>query len=135
MPPATVITWPVTCPAARSEHRKATERATSAGVGDLAQRHRGRHLRDRLLREVLRGHRRHGPARGDDVHARPRRRAHDLVLEREREPLADRGLRRGVVGVAGLAEQAGGGGDQDEAAGARRLDVAAERRARSGTWR
>ena len=30
MPPATVTIWPVTCPAARSEHRKATERATSA---------------------------------------------------------------------------------------------------------
>ena len=42
-------------------------------VGDLAQRHRGRHTRDGLLGEVLRGHRRHGPARCDEFTRAPGR--------------------------------------------------------------
>ena len=126
MPPATVTIWPVTCPAARSEHRKATERATSAGSATLRSAIVAVTCATVSSREVRGRHRRHGPAGGDDVHARRRRRAHDLVLEREGEPVGDRGLGGGVVRVPGLAEQPGGGGDQHQAARAGRLHVAQE---------
>ena len=108
MPPATVTSWPVTWPESTSEASTTTCAATSSGWRDLLQRHRPRHAAQRLLVERAARHRRLRPAGADSVHARARRDPHDLVLQAEQEPVGDRRLRRGVVGVAGLAEEARG---------------------------
>ena len=125
MPPATVTTSPVTCPAARSEHSQATVRAMSSVRATLRSAIVAVTCSTTASVSDALGHRRDGPARGDDVDARRR----ELVLERQREPLADRGLRGGVVGVAGLAEAAGGRADQDERARVRRPRPRAKARA------
>jgi hypothetical protein len=62
-----------------------------------------------------------GPPGRDDVDARRR----DLVLERQQQAVADRRLGGSVVGVAGLAEAAGGGADQDEGVPALSREAAA----------
>src|SRR5581483_1579344 len=60
------------------------------------------------------------------VDAAARSDPNDLVLQREQKTDLDRGLRGGVVRVAGLAEPAGGRPDEDEASPAGALDDAEE---------
>ena len=126
MPPATVTTSPVTWPESSSEASTTTARATSSGERDLAQRHRAGEPVDDLVVERAARHRRVRPAGRDRVHAPARRDADDLVLQAEEEPDLDRRLRRGVVGVARLAEAPGGRADEDEVAVAVALHLAEE---------
>ena len=93
------------------------------GDGDLAQRHRPAESLDERRVERAARHRRVRPARRDGVDAAERRDPHDLVLEAEQQPALDRRLRRGVVGVPGLAEAAGGRADEDEVAVPGALDA------------
>ena len=117
MPPATVTTSPVTWPAARVGAQPRHGPRDVLGARDLAQRHRGGDSARRaasvsdasVIGDTVQ------PGR-DDVDARRR----ELVLERQQQPLADRGLGGRVVGVAGLAEAAGGRADEDERAGSAR---------------
>ena len=99
------------------------------GARDLAQRHRARDALDDVRVERAARHRRVRPARRDGVDAPERRDAHDLVLQAEQEAALDRRLRGGVVGVARLAEAAGGRADEDEVAVPGALDLAQEARA------
>ena len=126
IPPATVTSSPVTWPDSSSEARTTTARATSSATRDFAQRHRPAEAVDELLLELAARHRGVRPARRDSVHAAARRDPNHLVLEAEQQPDLDRRLRGRVVGVAGLAEAAGGRADEDEAAVALTLDEAEE---------
>ena len=127
MPPATVTTWPVTWPESSSEASTTTCARDVLGLRDLPQRHRARDASTSPASSVPARHRRLRPARRDRVHARARRDADDLVLQaRGAGRPAMRRLRRGVVGVAGLAEAAGGRADEHEDAVAGALDLAQE---------
>ncbi len=129
------MTCPVTCPEMSSEARTTTWRATSSATATL---------RSGIVRVIrwtsvvvdrAARHRRVRPARRDHVDAGARSDAHDLVLQAEQQPVCDRGLRRRVVGVAGLAEEPGGRADHDQAAVAASRRRRAGNRARSGTSR
>ena len=136
MPPATMTTWPVTWPESSSEARTTIWRATSSAWPTF-RRAIVCVARATLARvgERVSRHRRLRPAGADGVHAGIRRHPDDLVLQAEEQPLDDSRLRRRVVGVAGLAEDPGRRADEHEAAVAGPLDLAEERRARSGRWR
>ena len=129
IPPATVTSSPVTWPESSSEARTTTARAMSSATATLRSAIVRLSALDELGVELAARHRGVRPARRDRVHAAARRDPDDLVLEAEEQPDLDRRLRRRVVGVAGLAEAAGGRADEDEVAVAAALDDAEERRA------
>ena len=93
---------------------------------DLAERHRPADPLDERRVELAARHRRVRPAGRDGIDAAVRRDPDDLVLEREEQPALERRLRRGVVGVPGLAEAPRGRADEHEVAAAGALDAAEE---------
>ena len=135
MPPATVTTWPVTCPERVSDARTTTCAATSSGCATLRRRHRPGDGANLLGVDETSRHRRLRPAGCDGVHAPERGDPRDLVLQGEEQAARDRGLRGGVVGVARLAEDARRRADEDERAVPVRSRPRAGRRARRGTCR
>ena len=117
MPPATTTIWPVTWPRARpssapppgGRRPRASRSCEGHRSGDAVD-----HLR---IVDLGAGHRRLRPPRADAVDLPRRGDPHDLVLQAQQEPVGDRRLRRRIVGVARLAEDAGCRADEHQVLG------------------